>query len=144
MPIHANDTTTFLADVNAKAQSWNSILSSRTQLFNSKHPRAKAAFLDIQPFFNTVLDNPTQYGAPDATCTNYNAVSCLWVDGLHPGQAIHKSVAAGVKALLDSSGFFGKAATTPKTNLKTFVQTTPLDPKEDAYYQNLYEQELHF
>lgn len=144
MPAHQNDTTTFLADVNAKAQSWNSILSSRTKLFNSKHPRAKAAFLDIQPFFNTVLDNPTQYGAPDATCMNYNGVSCLWVDGLHPGQAIHRSVAAGVKALLDASGFFGKAAAVPKTSLKTFVQTAPLDPGKAAYYQDLYEQELHF
>lgn len=49
--------------------------------------------------FDEVLNNPTAYGAPDATCYDGNGVSCLWWNDFHPGQAIHKVLAGAVANL---------------------------------------------
>jgi phospholipase/lecithinase/hemolysin len=62
-----------------------------------------AQLFDTTPTFDTVLNNPTAYGAPDATCVNGDGKSCLWADTYHPGLVIHELLA---KALVKAVKFF--------------------------------------
>lgn len=63
------------------------------------------ASVDTQAPFNTAINNPTAYGAPNAVCYNANGVSCLWWNNYHPGQAIQKLVAqAAIAAWIATGG----------------------------------------
>ncbi len=52
--------------------------------------------------FEEALNNPKKYHARDNACSNADGVSCLWMDHLHPGVAIHKLVAEKVASIIPS------------------------------------------
>lgn len=75
---------------------YNAAIASRLATFTSKNSGIIAKIVDTSVPFNTALDNPTAYGAPDATCFNSDGTSCLWFNNYHPGIAINKLVAKAV------------------------------------------------
>ncbi|KAI0447318.1 carbohydrate esterase family 16 protein [Xylaria telfairii] len=92
-----------VASLRSDIKTYNAGLASRLAAFKSKHSDIKARLFDTAPTFTTVLDNPTAYGAPDATCVNGDGKSCLWADTYHPGLVIHEHLA---EALVKAVDFF--------------------------------------
>ena len=96
------DTTADQASIAAAVVTYNNLIASNLATFKSSNARIKAWIVDTAPPFNTVLDNPTAYGAPDNTCVNADGLSCLWYNNYHPGQKIHDLIAKAVQALVGS------------------------------------------
>jgi phospholipase/lecithinase/hemolysin len=84
---------------------FNSELASSAASFASANSGTKYWVYDTQVPFNTAINNPTAYGAADATCYNSDGVTCLWWNNYHPGQAIQTLVAKGVAAALKGTFF---------------------------------------
>ncbi|KAH8660175.1 carbohydrate esterase family 16 protein [Xylariales sp. PMI_506] len=78
---------------------FNDLLHHGLKQFRSEYPGSKVWLLDTQPIFDKALDDPSAYGAADATCYNSNGLTCLWWNDFHPGQAIHGLVAQAVSEL---------------------------------------------
>ncbi|KAK4101188.1 carbohydrate esterase family 16 protein [Parathielavia hyrcaniae] len=98
-PIHR--TPAMLAQGNSQAIStaiakYNTALSNRLETFKMANSGISSRIVDTGVAFNTALDNPTAYGAPDATCFNEDGTSCLWFNDYHPGIEINKLVAKAV------------------------------------------------
>jgi phospholipase/lecithinase/hemolysin len=51
-----------------------------------------AQVVDTQAAFSVMIDNPTVYGAPNASCYDSDGVSCLWTDLWNPGQQLQSLV----------------------------------------------------
>lgn len=77
---------------------FNSMLASSLTSFLNANPGSVGKIIDTQAPFLTAINNPTAYGAADATCFAADGTSCLWWNNYHPGQAIHKLVAQAVAA----------------------------------------------
>jgi phospholipase/lecithinase/hemolysin len=75
---------------------YNNLLESAISSFKSSNSGTTTYVLDTSVPFLTAINNPTAYGAPDNSCYNSDGVSCLWWNNYHPGQAIHKLVAAAI------------------------------------------------
>ncbi|KAK6604970.1 endoglucanase type F 2 [Botrytis cinerea] len=87
-----------------QAPTYNADLVTRLATFETANSGVTGTIFNTTESFYTVLDDPTTYGSPDATCMNADGTSCLWYDTYHPGQAIQKLVAENfVKAM---SGIF--------------------------------------
>ena len=78
---------------------FNDLLNSETNsLINAKlggqfpNSAGFAQVVDTQLAFSAMLDNPTAYGAPNASCYNPDGVSCLWTDEYNPGQQLQSLV----------------------------------------------------
>jgi len=86
---------------------FNTLLNSSAASFQSQNSGSTVTVYDTALAFNAALSNPTSYGASSngATCYNSDGVSCLWWNNYHPGQAIQKLVAQGVKGV-EAGGFF--------------------------------------
>jgi phospholipase/lecithinase/hemolysin len=84
----------------AAVQRYNQLLGQAVTAFKGNYSGVQTWLYDTTGPFNTALNNPTAYGAKDATCYNSDGVSCLWWNDYHPGLAIHKLVAQGVAALV--------------------------------------------
>ncbi|PQE17017.1 carbohydrate esterase family 16 protein [Rutstroemia sp. NJR-2017a BBW] len=84
----------------AAVQRYNQLLGQAVTAFKGNYTGVQTWVYDTTGPFNTALNNPTAYGAKDATCYNSDGVSCLWWNDYHPGLAIHKLVAQGVAALV--------------------------------------------
>lgn len=67
-----------------------------------------ARLLDTWAPFNKALENPTRYGAPNASCYNADGVSCLWFNDYHPGVEINRLVAAGAADLWKGEFFLSQ------------------------------------
>lgn len=52
-----------------------------------------------------VLDNPTEYGFPDATSINEDGVSSVWWNDYHPSAKYHQLQAEDMKAVLAPLGW---------------------------------------
>jgi phospholipase/lecithinase/hemolysin len=91
--------TTNQTIIENEVMTYNSLLVEGFTNFKAANPDSVAWLLDTTPIFDQAISNPTAYGAPDATCYSSNGISCLWWNDLHPGQAIHKLVAAAVARL---------------------------------------------
>jgi phospholipase/lecithinase/hemolysin len=94
--------TTAEAAVIAK---YNNLIATYLANFKSKNSGVTATIVDAQAPFNKALDNPTAYGAPNATCYNSDGTSCLWFNDYHPGIAIHDLTAQAVASALKGSFF---------------------------------------
>lgn len=70
---------------------------ARLAQFEADNADATFWTLNTTTVFDLALDDPTAYGAPDATCYSGDGTSCLWFNDLHPGQAIQNLVAEAVK-----------------------------------------------
>ncbi|KAL2130376.1 hypothetical protein VTI74DRAFT_6538 [Chaetomium olivicolor] len=75
---------------------YNAAIATRLVSFKSKNSGVTAKIVDTQTPFNTALDKPTAYGAPNATCYNSDGTSCLWFNDYHPGIKINELVAKAV------------------------------------------------
>jgi len=73
---------------------YNSLLQSGLDTFKSANPglSSNTQVVDTQAVFNPMLDNPTYYGIPNASCFNADGVSCMWWNNYHPGQALQQAV----------------------------------------------------
>ncbi|KAH9205232.1 carbohydrate esterase family 16 protein [Leptodontidium sp. 2 PMI_412] len=85
--------------IEQEVNTFNNLLAEGLTTFQAAYPDSVAQLLNTTPIFYQALDDPTAYAARDATCYSSNGVSCLWWNDLHPGQAIHKLVAAAVARL---------------------------------------------
>jgi phospholipase/lecithinase/hemolysin len=94
--------TTAEAAVIAK---YNNLMATYLVNFKSKNSGVTATIVDTQAPFNKALDNPTAYGAPNATCYNSDGTSCLWFNDYHPGIAIQDLTAQAVASALKGSFF---------------------------------------
>lgn len=92
-----------VASLRSDIKTYNAQLASRLAAFKAAHPDVAARLFDTTASFTAVLDHPTMYGAPDATCVNGDGKSCLWADTYHPGLVIHERLA---QALVGAVGFF--------------------------------------
>ncbi|ROW04209.1 hypothetical protein VSDG_00939 [Cytospora chrysosperma] len=72
---------------------YNDMLASELTNFTSVNNGVTAKLIDTSIAFQTAIDNPTAYGAPNATCYNSDGTSCLWYNDYHPGVAINELVA---------------------------------------------------
>ncbi|KAH1363444.1 hormone-sensitive lipase HSL [Aspergillus fumigatus] len=97
MLAQGTDVTTAEAAVIAK---YNNLIATYLAQFKSKNSGVTATVVDTQAPFNQALDNPTAYGAPDATCYNSDGTSCLWFNDYHPGIAIQDLTAQAVASAL--------------------------------------------
>ncbi|KAI8675987.1 hypothetical protein NCS57_00501600 [Fusarium keratoplasticum] len=84
---------------------FNGHITSKLRAFKKTNRQAKITLVDTSRAFNKAVKNPTAYGAPDALCINPDGVSCLWMDGYHPGVAIERLVAKDVVNDLKADGF---------------------------------------
>lgn len=84
---------------------YNEVIVTRLTAFKAAHADVTAVFVDTAAPFNKALENPTAYGAPDATCFNGDGASCLWFNDYHPGVAINKLVAEEVAKAWKGSFF---------------------------------------
>ncbi|KAK9772083.1 hypothetical protein AB5N19_11705 [Seiridium cardinale] len=76
---------------------FNDLLQAGLSEFESSNADATVWFLNTTTIFDAALDNPSAFGAADATCYNSDGTTCLWWNDLHPGLAIHRLVAEAVK-----------------------------------------------
>ncbi|KAF1978459.1 hypothetical protein BU23DRAFT_225028 [Bimuria novae-zelandiae CBS 107.79] len=93
------------ASLVSNISSWNEALKTRVDAFTSANSGVKAEVVETEKSFTTALENPSKYGATDATCSNADGTTCLWYDGYHAGQAIHKLVAQTFVDALPGSFF---------------------------------------
>lgn len=80
------------------SRAFNDRLSARAQNFATSHAGIRWRYYDPAPAFNRVLDNPREYGAPNATCLALDGIECLWWNNYHPGIRIHEQIAADLAA----------------------------------------------
>lgn len=84
----------------AAVDAYNALLMAGVEAFKGNSSGVTTWVFDTAGPFNTAIESPKTYGAPNASCFNGDGVSCLWFNNYHPGQAIHKLVAAGVASLV--------------------------------------------
>lgn len=75
---------------------YNGLIATRLAAFEQANSGVEATIIDTAAPFNTAINNPTAYGAPNAVCYNEDGTSCLWFNDYHPGVAINKLVAQAV------------------------------------------------
>jgi len=75
---------------------YNAAIAARLDAFKAANSGVEAQIVDTAVAFNKALDNPTQYGSPDASCYNEDGTSCLWFNDYHPGVEINRLVAEDV------------------------------------------------
>jgi phospholipase/lecithinase/hemolysin len=56
---------------------YNSKLASKLGAFKKANSGAKTLLVDTSVSFKKAINNPTAYGAPDATCYNSDGKSCV-------------------------------------------------------------------
>lgn len=84
---------------------FNGQLAQRIPQFTSSHPGAVGATYDYHRWMAALLDSPTDYGFPDATCINSDGVSCVWWNNYHPGAKLNDLLAQRMLPALNSLGF---------------------------------------
>ncbi|KAH8647831.1 hypothetical protein BX600DRAFT_389368 [Xylariales sp. PMI_506] len=84
---------------------YNSLMTSNLKSFNANNSGVSSWIADTWTAFNAALDDPTAYGADNATCYSSDGTSCLWYNDYHPAEAIHKLVAQLVAETVGSPWF---------------------------------------
>lgn len=102
--------------------SFNKNLRARVDPFIAAHSDARLQIFDTSETFNSILDSPQAWGAPNNTCANADGVSCLWWDPLHPGRSIQYSLATKLASYLKSQGFYSNADQWSVKSQKLFAQ----------------------
>lgn len=91
----ANDASSEASLVTAIA-TYNNFLSSKLATFTSVNSGVSSWLVNTTAPFYEAINDPTAYGAPNATCYNSDGVSCLWFNDYHPAIAIQGLVADAV------------------------------------------------
>lgn len=88
---------------------WNSQVQSQGFFWQFEHPDVTYDIVDPSDTFNKILDDPTAYGAPNAscaTCVSYpQGEPCLWVDFIHPGVVIQDAFGGVMGPIVKEKGF---------------------------------------
>lgn len=71
---------------------YNAAITERFTTFKASNSGATGQVFNTTPSFEKVLNDPTSYGAKDATCQSSDG-SCIWTDTYHPGTALHEVLA---------------------------------------------------
>lgn len=58
---------------------FNTNIETSLETFSTANEGVTAQLIDTALPFNTAIENPEEYGAPDATCFNEDGVSCVSV-----------------------------------------------------------------
>lgn len=66
---------------------YSNLLAGNLDNFASSNAGVNAKLVNTTTPFQTVLDNPTAYGAANATCFDDDGTTCLWWNNYHPGLA---------------------------------------------------------
>ncbi|KAI1266187.1 carbohydrate esterase family 16 protein [Xylariaceae sp. FL1019] len=85
---------------------YNDLLASNLASFTASNTGVVSELVDTTTPFQTAIDDPTAYGATDATCFNADGSTCLWYNNYHPGMAIHELVAEAIAAGTFKGTFF--------------------------------------
>ncbi|RAK71752.1 SGNH/GDSL hydrolase family protein [Aspergillus fijiensis CBS 313.89] len=83
---------------------FNKNLEAMVQGLRGEFAGVTTVFYDAWSFMTKVLDDPTAYGFPDATCINDDGVSCVWWNNYHPGMKYHLLQAEDMKKYLGVLG----------------------------------------
>ncbi|KAE8136237.1 GDSL lipase/esterase [Aspergillus pseudotamarii] len=83
---------------------YNKNLESMVDEFKINHTDVTVAYYDSWSFMTKILDNPTDYGFPDATCINEDGTSCVWWNDYHPSAKYHQLQAGDMKKVLQPLG----------------------------------------
>lgn len=75
-----SNTASLVSDI----ASWNNALSTRVQSFTTANSGVTAQIVETEKSFQTALENPSEYGASDATCSNADGTTCLVSKGFSP------------------------------------------------------------
>ncbi|KZL74088.1 fungal cellulose binding domain-containing protein, partial [Colletotrichum tofieldiae] len=94
--------------LSAAIKQYNELIVSNLAAFKAKNSGVTSWVVDTAASFNKAINNPTAYGAPDATCYNENGVSCLWFNDYHPGVQIQKLVGQAVAQTVGAPWFTGQ------------------------------------
>ena len=104
-PVNLLNTADSQAAEGVSIGKYNAAIATSLAAFTAKNSGITAKIVDTTAPFNTALDNPTAYGAPNNTCYNADGKSCLWFNDYHPGIEINRLVAKAVAAAWKDSFF---------------------------------------
>ncbi|KAF6816540.1 fungal cellulose binding domain-containing protein [Colletotrichum sojae] len=93
------------AQLAAAIKQYNDLIVSNLAAFKAKNAGVTSWIVDTTPAFDEAINNPTAYGAPDATCFNADGVSCLWFNDYHPGVQIQRLVGKAVAQAVGAPWF---------------------------------------
>ncbi|WYZ43343.1 hypothetical protein EsH8_VI_001042 [Colletotrichum jinshuiense] len=93
------------AQLAAAIKQYNDLIVSNLAAFKTKNAGVTSWVVDTTVAFDKAINNPTAYGAPDATCYNANGLSCLWFNDYHPGVQIQKLVGQAVAQAVGAPWF---------------------------------------
>ncbi|OLN81329.1 putative endoglucanase type F 2 [Colletotrichum chlorophyti] len=93
------------AQLAAAIKGYNDLIVSNLAAFKAKNSGVTSWIVDTTAAFDKAINNPTAYGAPDATCFNANGVSCLWFNDYHPGVQIQRLVGQAVAQTVGAPWF---------------------------------------
>ncbi|KAL2863830.1 SGNH/GDSL hydrolase family protein [Aspergillus lucknowensis] len=88
----------------AYVEVYNQQLESLATSLNSNATGVTAIVYDSWTFMTAVLDDPTEYGFPDATCINPDGISCVWWNDYHPSAKYQQLQAEDMKAVVAPLG----------------------------------------
>ena len=57
---------------------YNNLIVSKASAFKSANKGVTTYYLNTSKPFNTAINNPTAYGAPNASCYDSSGTACLW------------------------------------------------------------------
>jgi phospholipase/lecithinase/hemolysin len=100
----ANDASSEASLVSA-IETYNNFLSSKLANFKSVNSGVTSWIVNTSVPFYKAIDDPTAYGAPNATCYDDDGTSCLWFNNYHPGIAIQGLVADAVAETVGAPWF---------------------------------------
>ncbi|KAI3022375.1 CAZyme family CE16 [Aspergillus niger] len=83
---------------------YNENLEGMVDDFTKKKGDVTTVLYDSWSFMTKILDDPTAYGFPDATCINDDGTSCIWWNNYHPGMKYHSLQAEDMKPKLRKLG----------------------------------------
>ncbi|KAF7629038.1 hypothetical protein AFCA_000750 [Aspergillus flavus] len=83
---------------------YNRNLEAMVDGFKTNHTDVTVAYYDSWSFMTKILDDPTDYGFPDATCINDDGTSCIWWNDYHPSAKYHQLQAEDMKKVLQPLG----------------------------------------
>jgi phospholipase/lecithinase/hemolysin len=91
-PVNLLQTDADQASIAAAVAQYNVLLQTASDAFQKNNPGSTTIVVDTQNPFNVMLDNPTVYGATNATCYDSDGTTCLWWNSYHPALEIQQLV----------------------------------------------------
>ncbi|KAL3248772.1 hypothetical protein ABHI18_011894 [Aspergillus niger] len=83
---------------------YNENLEGMVDDFTKKKGDVTTVLYDSWSFMTKILDDPTAYGFPNATCIDDDGTSCIWWNNYHPGMKYHLLQAEDMKPKLRKLG----------------------------------------